>query len=60
MHKKFGAMLYRKGGDILTSLSWALGAQDISSDDIEDYGIQILPTTKRSDNRSQYCRMLFT
>ena len=42
-------MLYRKGGDILTSLSWALGAQDISSDGIEDCGIQISPATKHSD-----------
>ena len=26
VHKKFGTLLYKKGGDILTSLSWALGA----------------------------------
>ena len=26
VHKKYGAVLYRKSGDILTSLSWALGA----------------------------------
>ena len=25
IHKKFGIMLYRRKGDILTSLSWALG-----------------------------------
>ena len=24
VHRKFGTILYRKGGDILTSLSWAL------------------------------------
>ena len=26
VHKKYGTMLFRKGGDLLTSLSWALGA----------------------------------
>ena len=26
IHKKFGTILYKKGGDLLTSLSWALGA----------------------------------
>ena len=26
IHKRFGTMLYRRDGDILTSLSWALGA----------------------------------
>ena len=25
VHRKFGTILYRKGGDVLTSLSWALG-----------------------------------
>ena len=27
VHKKFGTVLYRKGGDLLCSLSWALGTQ---------------------------------
>ena len=27
-HKKFGIMLYRKGIDVLLSLSWALGSQE--------------------------------
>ena len=26
VHKKFGTILFRKGGDIMTSLSWAMGA----------------------------------
>ncbi len=26
IHKKFGTLLYKKGGDLLTSLSWALGS----------------------------------
>ena len=26
VHMKFGTVIYRKGGDLLTSLSWALGA----------------------------------
>ena len=26
IHKKFGTILYRKGGDLLTALSWALGS----------------------------------
>ena len=25
IHRKFGTVLFRKGGDLLTSLSWALG-----------------------------------
>ena len=30
VHRKFGTILYRKGGDILTSLSWALGTAQYS------------------------------
>ena len=26
VHKNFGTLLYKRGGDLLTSLSWALGA----------------------------------
>ena len=32
MHKKFGTVLYSKGVDILTSLSWALGAGTLPKD----------------------------
>lgn len=32
VHKKFGTVLYRKGGDLLTSLSWALGRPTFSND----------------------------
>ncbi len=26
VHKKFGTIIYKKGGDLLTSVSWELGA----------------------------------
>ena len=29
---KFGTILYQKGGDIMTSLSWALGSPNITDD----------------------------
>ena len=35
MHKKFGTLLYKRGGDLLTSLSWALGAS--ASEERPDY-----------------------
>ena len=30
VHRQFGTMLYRRNGDILTSLSWALGASTVT------------------------------
>lgn len=30
VHRRFGTMLYRRNGDILTSLSWALGASTVT------------------------------
>ena len=32
IHKKFGTMFFRKGGDMLSSLSWALGRAGTESD----------------------------
>lgn len=32
MHKKFGTVLYKRDGDLLTSLSWALGANNYKQD----------------------------
>ena len=34
MHKKFGTILYRRGGDILTSLSWALSSSHTNKESI--------------------------
>ena len=34
IHRKFGTIIFRKGGDILTSLSWALGRMQLN--DSED------------------------
>ena len=31
IHRKFGTILFRKGGDLLASLSWALGAMSYNS-----------------------------
>ena len=57
VHKKFGTVLYRKGGDILASLSWALGVQDSSPVDIEDCETQshITPVTDHSDKITILC-----
>ena len=43
VHKKYGTMLFRKGSDLLKSLSWALGA-------LEGYlglpsYVKVIPTT---------------
>ena len=32
IHKKFGTLLYRKGGDVLVSLSWALSNSNMYAD----------------------------
>ena len=47
MRKKFGTALYRRGGDILTSLSWTLGSshanRELTTYNRDDAGNQ--PTT---------------
>ena len=35
IHKKFGVLLFKKGGDLLTSLSWALGTNKKNEEEIE-------------------------
>ena len=42
---KFGTILYCKGGDIMTSLSWTLGSSDITTDKS--------PYVRGSDNKIQ-------
>ena len=39
IHKKFGTLLFRKGGDILTSLSWALGRAQLREVDNAYVGV---------------------
>ena len=42
IHKRFGTILYRKEGDILTSLSWALSNSNMHVDDDETIHATIL------------------
>ena len=41
IHRKFGTILYRTGGDLLTSLSWALGSPKVQATEQLDGGLDI-------------------
>ena len=49
VHTKFGTIIFRKGGDILTSLSWALGRMQLK--DSEDG--YIINTNQHCDSKSK-------
>ena len=49
VHRKFGTIIFRKGGDILTSLSWALGRMQLK--DSEDG--YIINTNQHCDSKSK-------
>ena len=59
IHQRFGTILYRKNGDILTSLSWALGAcaqQNVT--DIPTLGSpQSASTTKHNADKKEQLRV---
>ena len=46
IHKKFGTILFKKGGDLLTSLSWALGSA--KTDQIHDVTYEHTPQVKKT------------
>ena len=48
VHMKFGTILYRKGINVLESLSWALGANSSSQYDFSE--LNIMPATKSPCN----------
>ena len=55
MHKKFGTILYRRGDDILTSLSWALGSSRTNKESIyerDTYSLQ--PNNEVALNKVAY------
>ena len=49
VHMKFGTILYRRGVDLLVSLSWALSANSPTEDTVVKH---VTPTTKQSDKLS--------
>ena len=55
MHKKFGTILYRRGGDILTSLSWALGSSRTNKESIYEKDTNSLqPNNEVALNKAAY------
>ena len=55
MHKKFGTILYRRGGDILTSLSWALGSLRTNKESIYERDTNSLqPKNEVALNKAAY------
>lgn len=47
IHKKFGTVIFRRGGDLLTSLSWALGRAQLKDPVDECMHIKINNTSRR-------------
>lgn len=47
IHQRYGMMLYRKNGDILTSLSWALGASNSSNQSTINIPKAVHPTVNK-------------
>ena len=55
MHKKFGTILYCRGGDILTSLSWALGSSRTDKESIYERDTNSLqPNNEVALNKAAY------
>ena len=54
VHRKYGTMLFRKGGNLLTSLSWALGA--LSTRVYNDYQMEspLMPKTEGTNELHQH------
>ena len=47
VHRKFGTIIFRKGGDILTSLSWAIGRMQLKDSEDAILSIQTSIATAR-------------